>query len=320
MLHRLAWPSLLGALSLGALALVSACSSEEAPPPTPEPPPEMTLASFDAGLSVGAATAVDGRAAVMMDALADLKADVLCTQEIFRPADKSALETALGDAYPTKLSIANDPNDQEEDNPACGEDEANDAITCIETSGCEQMCVDDRDACIDMACAIKLPPDKAILHAVPQSFIIDGQANITRPVGVEGVRLEVQAHLVVGDTQALKQLEQCIRHAKLRVIDMILAPLAQAEALLSPQGRDLGVVLVTDDGDAKLRGLDVGEPPAGASAQLFGAWRTTSPERILGQAFDHRSDQFGLCALLWYALFGQWPFAAPSVLTVFGAS
>ena len=83
---------------------------------------------------------------------------------------------------------------------------------------------------------------------------------------------------------------------------------------------DLGVVLVTDDGDAKLRGLDVGEPPAGASAQLFGAWRTTSPERILGQAFDHRSDQFGLCALLWYALFGQWPFAAPSVLTVFGAS
>ncbi|MCA9623481.1 MAG: hypothetical protein KC731_30880 [Myxococcales bacterium] len=151
MLHRLAWPSL-----LGALALVSACSSEEAPPPTPEPPPEMTLASFDAGLSVGAATAVDGRAAVMMDALADLKADVLCTQEIFRPADKSALETALGDAYPTKLSIANDPNDQEEDNPACGEDEANDAITCIETSGCEQMCVDDRDACIDMACASEL--------------------------------------------------------------------------------------------------------------------------------------------------------------------
>ncbi len=108
---------------------------------------------------------------------------------------------------------------------------------------------DDVRACMDMACAVKLPPDKAILHAVPQSFIIDGQAGITRPVGVEGVRLEVHAHLVVGDIQALKQLEQCIRQAKLRVIDMILAPLAQAEALLSPQGRDLGVVLVDIGGD-----------------------------------------------------------------------
>jgi serine/threonine protein kinase len=65
---------------------------------------------------------------------------------------------------------------------------------------------------------------------------------------------------------------------------------------------DPGAVLVAFGGDAKLRGLDVGEPPAGVNAQLFGAWRTTSPERILGQAFDHRSDQFALCALLWYAL------------------
>lgn len=108
---------------------------------------------------------------------------------------------------------------------------------------------DDVRACIDMARAVKLPPDKTILHAVPQSFIIDGQAGITRPVGVEGVRLEVHAHLIIGDVPALKTLEQCIKQAKLRVIDMILAPLAQAEALLSPQGRDLGVVLIDIGGD-----------------------------------------------------------------------
>lgn len=108
---------------------------------------------------------------------------------------------------------------------------------------------DDVRACIDMARAVKLPPDKLILHAVPQSFIIDGQAGITRPVGVDGVRLEVHTHLIVGDIQALRQLEQCIRQAKLRVVDMVLAPLAQAEALLTPQGRDLGVVLVDIGGD-----------------------------------------------------------------------
>jgi len=108
---------------------------------------------------------------------------------------------------------------------------------------------DDVRDCIDMARAVKLPPDKLILHAVPQSFIIDGQAGITRPVGVEGVRLEVQAHLIIGDLPAIKVLEQCIKQAKLRVVDLILAPLAQAEALLSPQGRDLGVVLVDIGGD-----------------------------------------------------------------------
>jgi cell division protein FtsA len=111
--------------------------------------------------------------------------------------------------------------------------------------------VDDDDvaACIDMARAVKLPPDKTILHAVPQEFIIDGKAGIIRPHGVDGVRLEVHTHLIIGDNAAMKALEACIRHAKLRVVDMMLSPLAQAEALLTPQGRDIGVVLVDIGGD-----------------------------------------------------------------------
>lgn len=108
---------------------------------------------------------------------------------------------------------------------------------------------EDVRACIDMARAVKLPPDQEILHAVPQAFIIDGQGGITRPVGVEGVRLEVHAHLIVGHIQSLNIMEQCIRQAKLRVLDMVLAPLAQSEALLTPQDRDSGVVLIDIGGD-----------------------------------------------------------------------
>ncbi|MCB9529802.1 MAG: cell division protein FtsA [Myxococcales bacterium] len=111
--------------------------------------------------------------------------------------------------------------------------------------------VDDDDvaACIDMARAVRLPPDKTIMHAVPQEFIVDGKGGINRPHGVEGVRLEVHAHLVIGDTAALKALEACVRHARLRVVDVLQSPLAQAEALLTPQGRDIGVVLVDIGGD-----------------------------------------------------------------------
>lgn len=111
--------------------------------------------------------------------------------------------------------------------------------------------VDDADinAVIDMAQAVRLAPDREVLHVVPQSYVIDGQPGISRPLGMSGVRLEIRAHLVVGCTANTKAFETCCEAAGLRVVDIILAPLAQAEALLTPQGRDLGVVLIDIGGD-----------------------------------------------------------------------
>ena len=107
----------------------------------------------------------------------------------------------------------------------------------------------DIEAVIDMARAVRLPPDKEVLHVIPQGYVIDGQPGISRPLGMSGVRLEVRAHLIIGCTTNTLAFEACCEAANLRVVDIILAPLAQAEALLSPQSRDLGVVLIDIGGD-----------------------------------------------------------------------
>ncbi|MCA9540013.1 MAG: cell division protein FtsA [Myxococcales bacterium] len=108
---------------------------------------------------------------------------------------------------------------------------------------------EDVRACIDMARAVRLPPDQQILHVVPQEYLIDGQTGIARPLGMNGVRLEVHAHLITGHTESLLALEDCCKRARLKVLDVMHAPLAQAEVLLTPQGRDLGVVLIDIGGD-----------------------------------------------------------------------
>lgn len=129
-------------------------------------------------------------------------------------------------------------------------------------------------ACIDMARAVKLPPDRAIMHAIPQEFIIDGKGGITRPVGVEGVRLEVNAHLVIADTTATRALEACVTRAGLRVVDLMPSPLAQAEALLG-SGRDIGVVLIDIGGDTtEVAVFDSGEIVHSAVLTV-GGWHVT---------------------------------------------
>lgn len=113
----------------------------------------------------------------------------------------------------------------------------------------EHVTEEDLRAVIDMARAIRMPPDKEVLHVIPQDFIIDGQPGVTRPLGMSGVRLEVSAHVVLGNATSTRAFEDVCRAAGLRVADIVLAPLAQAEALLTPQARDLGVVLVDIGGD-----------------------------------------------------------------------
>jgi cell division protein FtsA len=99
-------------------------------------------------------------------------------------------------------------------------------------------------AAIDMAEAVRMGPDQRILHVIPQEYVIDGQRGIRQPLGVPGVRLEVRAHLVLGNAPVLDAIEVCCRKAGLTVLDTFMSPLAQAEALLTTQSRDVGVALV----------------------------------------------------------------------------
>lgn len=83
-----------------------------------------------------------------------------------------------------------------------------------------------------------------IIHVIPQVFIVDNETGIKSPIGICGRRLEANFHIVIGQVAAAKNIEKCIRKADLTVKDMILEPLASADAVLTEDEKEAGVALV----------------------------------------------------------------------------
>ena len=103
---------------------------------------------------------------------------------------------------------------------------------------------EDVERAIDSASAVYVPLDREILHVLPTDFILDGQDGIKDPVGMAGVRLEVNVYIVTGAVTSVQNLLKCCERAELDVIDIVLQPLASAEATLNSYERDMGVALV----------------------------------------------------------------------------
>ncbi|MEM7480439.1 MAG: cell division protein FtsA [Acidobacteriota bacterium] len=97
---------------------------------------------------------------------------------------------------------------------------------------------------LDAAQAAALPSDREILHAIPQEFLVDEQGGIGDPLGMLGSRLEVTVHLVTGNVTRSKTLLTCVNRAGIEVIEMVFEPLACAAAVLTPDERELGVLLL----------------------------------------------------------------------------
>lgn len=97
---------------------------------------------------------------------------------------------------------------------------------------------------VDTASSISLPGDQQILHILEQEFSIDGQGGIKRPLGMSGMRLEVEVHIVSGAVAAVQNIIKCVHRCGLEVAQIILQPLASSKAVLSDDERDLGVCLV----------------------------------------------------------------------------
>jgi cell division protein FtsA len=102
----------------------------------------------------------------------------------------------------------------------------------------------DVERVVDAARAVALPTDQEVLHVLPQDFIVDDQDGIREPVGMAGVRLEARVHIVTGQVSAGQNLIKCCNRAGLHVRDLLAGPLAAAEAVLTPEERELGVALV----------------------------------------------------------------------------
>jgi cell division protein FtsA len=85
---------------------------------------------------------------------------------------------------------------------------------------------DDVDRVINAAQAISLPANREILHVLPQNFIVDGQEHIHDPVGMTGVRLEVEAHIIDGSAPFIKNLTKVVNQSGIHIEDFVFAPLA----------------------------------------------------------------------------------------------
>lgn len=94
------------------------------------------------------------------------------------------------------------------------------------------------------AAQILIPNDREVLHILPQEFIVDDQDGVQNPLGMSGVRLEVNVHIVTGSVTSAQNIIKCCNQAGLEVEDIVLEPLASSQAVLSPDEQEVGVVLV----------------------------------------------------------------------------
>jgi len=108
----------------------------------------------------------------------------------------------------------------------------------------KEITEEDRERVIEAAQAIAIPLDREIIHVIPQEYIVDDQDGIKNPVGMSGVRLESEVHVVTGGVTSVQNIVRSVERAGLQVSDIILQPLASAEAILSADEKELGVVLI----------------------------------------------------------------------------
>lgn len=102
----------------------------------------------------------------------------------------------------------------------------------------------DIDRVIEAAKAVSMPTGKEIIHVIPRIYTVDGQEGVIDPVGMNGVRLEVEAHLILASNPALKNLKKCFENAGIKIDSLIYSGLATAKAALTETEKELGVALV----------------------------------------------------------------------------
>jgi cell division protein FtsA len=115
-------------------------------------------------------------------------------------------------------------------------------VTAI--SGQRGVRVEDLDRALEAARAIAIPHNREVLHVVPRSYSLDGQERVRSPLGMHGFRLEVEAHIITASSTSVANLEQAIQAAGVYVDRFILNPLAAGDAVLTPQEREMGVVVI----------------------------------------------------------------------------
>ena len=102
----------------------------------------------------------------------------------------------------------------------------------------------DVDRAIEAASAVSLPTSREVVHVLPREFVVDGEAGVKNPVGMSGVRLEVDTHIVSAASSSIKNLTKAIGEVGIEISDLVFSGLASAEAVVSATEKELGCVLI----------------------------------------------------------------------------
>lgn len=103
---------------------------------------------------------------------------------------------------------------------------------------------DDVDRVIEAAQAVTIPSNRRILRIIPKTFTVDEQKGIKYPVGMTGIRLEVETHIITGFEPVIKNLEKCVLQSGVDIDDIIPSCIAPAESVLSKRQKELGAVVM----------------------------------------------------------------------------
>jgi len=115
------------------------------------------------------------------------------------------------------------------------------------TRGNQLVRQDDLERVLDVARTVKISADQKVLHVIPRTYLVDGQEGVKDPVGMHGFRLDVDAHIITASVTSMQNLTKCIRGIGVEIEDLVLEPLASAEAVLTEEEK-LNGVMVADIG------------------------------------------------------------------------
>ncbi len=110
--------------------------------------------------------------------------------------------------------------------------------------GDDEITRKDLDRVHEVARAVALPPDRELLHAIPQEYVVDHQSGIKDPIGMSGTRLETEVYLVTGASPSANNLRKAVSRAGYRIQALVLGTLASARAVLTEDEKEVGVAMV----------------------------------------------------------------------------
>jgi len=97
---------------------------------------------------------------------------------------------------------------------------------------------------IDQSKAVSIPPDREIIHVIPQEFVVDEQDGIKQPLGMSGIKLEVNVHIVTSAITSVQNLRTCVERAEIGIEQIVLNQIATADSILTHDEKELGVGLI----------------------------------------------------------------------------